>query len=108
MHHFRITKYDPLFRHERTGAYMRDEWTGAGQIGETFVDGVLTETEYRRVEGLYASAARLLWMESGQPPLQIQSLETPFFFGLPPKSDALDDVGLADWRPVNGEFIPGA
>ena len=68
MHHFRITKYDPQFRHERTGAYMRDEWTGAGQIGEAFVDGVLTEGEYRRVEGLYASAVRLLLMERTNSP----------------------------------------
>ncbi len=108
VHHWQITKYDPQFRHER-GGYLRDEWIGASQIGEAFpLDGVLTESEYRRVEGLYASAARLLWMESGQPPLQIQSLETSCFFELPAQLDTLDDVGFADWRPVNGEFIPGA
>jgi hypothetical protein len=108
VHHWQITKYDPQFRSER-GVYLRDEWTGAGEIGEAFpFGGVLTESEYRRVEGLYASAARLLWMESGQPPLQIQSLETSCFFGLPAQLDTLDDVGFADWRPVNGEFILGA
>jgi len=107
MHHFRITKYDPQFRDEQ-GGYLRDEWIGASQIGEAFVDGVLTESEYRRVEGLYASAACLLWMESGQPPLQIQGLETSAPFGLPPQLDTLYDVGFAGWRPVNGEFIPGA
>jgi hypothetical protein len=94
VHHWRITKYDPQFRHEQ-GYYLRDEWTGR-QIGEAFVDGVLTESEYRRVEALYASAARLLWIESGQPPLQIQGLETP---DLPAQSDTLDDVGFASWRP---------
>ena len=103
VHHWRITKYDPQFRHEQ-GYYLRDEWTGR-QIGEAFVDGVLTESEYRRVEGLYASAARLLWMESGHPPLQIQGLYTS---DLPAQSDTLDDVGFAGWCPVNGEFIPGA
>ena len=104
VHHWQVTKYDPQFRHE-----LRDEWTGAGEIGEAFpFDGVLTENEYRRVEALYACAARLLWMESGQPPLQIQGLETPTFFGLPAQLDSLDDVGFEDWRPVNGEFIPGA
>jgi hypothetical protein len=87
---------------------MRDEWTGAGQIGEAFVDGVLTESEYRRVEGLYASALRLLWMESGQPTLQIQALETSVHFGLPAQLPTLDDVGFGGWRPENGEFIPGA
>jgi hypothetical protein len=105
VNHWRITKYNPRFRHERGGYYLRDEWTSRSEIGKTFVDGVLTESEYRRVEGLYASAARLLWMASGQPPLQIQALEP----NRPPptQSDPLGDVGFAGWRPVNGEFVPG-
>ena len=39
MHHIRITKYDPQFRDEQ-GGYLRDEWIGAGQIGDAFVDGL--------------------------------------------------------------------
>ena len=31
VHHWQITKYDPQFRLE-----LRDEWIGAGQIGEAF------------------------------------------------------------------------
>src|SRR5215510_7191053 len=102
MYWWRVTKYDPRYR-DKSGAYLRDEWIGAAQIGEAFVDGVLTQEEYLRVEGLHAEAAVRLWKASGEPPLQIQALELSTPFGLAPTTDSLDDVGFGDWRPVNGE-----
>src|SRR5262245_16714484 len=107
MHWWRVTKYDPRYR-DRTGRYLRDEWIGAAQIGEEFVDGVLTQEEYVRVEGLYAAAVVRLWTASGEPALQIQALEPQSGFGLPPQTDDLHDVGFGDWRPVNGERVHGA
>lgn len=110
MYWWRVTKYDPRYRDE-SGRYLRDEWIGAAQIGEEFVDGIdgiLTEEEYIRVEGLYAAAVVRFWTASGEPPLQIQALELSSSFGLPSESDELDDVGFGDWRPVNGERVPSA
>jgi hypothetical protein len=99
VHLWRISKYDPRHR-DQHGAYQRDEWTASSDIGKAFVDGVLTEREYLRVEGPYVSAVRRLWNEAGEPPLQIQGLET---YGAP---GPLGDVGFGDWRPANGELVP--
>src|SRR5215831_19313867 len=102
MYWWRVTKYDPRYR-DKSGRYLRDEWIGASQIGSEFVDGVLSEGEYLRVEGLYAAAVVQFWRASGEPPLQIQALEVSSPFGLPPQTDELSDVGFGDWRPVNGK-----
>src|SRR5215471_12313219 len=107
MYWWRVTKYDPRYR-DKSGLYLRDEWIGASQIGSEFVDGVLSQEEYLRVEGLYAAAVVQFWMASGEPPLQIQALECSSSFGLPPQTDELGDVGFGDWRPVNGECVPAA
>jgi len=107
MYWWLVTKYDPQYR-DASRRYLRDEWIGPAQIGEAFVDGVLTQEEYVRVEGLYAAAVVRLWTASGEPALQIQGLELASGFGLPPQTDDLDDVGFGDWLPVNGERAPAA
>ncbi len=105
---WRITKYDPRFR-DKSGRYLRDEWTGAAQIGEAYAGKILTSDEYLRVESLYVAAVLHLWKAAGAPSLQIQALElSTSGFGLPPQSDDLLDVGFGDWRPVNGEVVPPA
>jgi hypothetical protein len=107
MHGWRISKYDPRFRDEH-GLYQKDEWIGAGQIGEVFPDGVLSEQEYLRVEDLYVSAVLRLWIAAGEPALQIRALETSAPFGLPAQSDSLADVGFRGWFPSEGASITQA
>ena len=48
----RVSKYDSKFR-DRTGAYIKNEWTSYSDIGSNFDDGILTEKEYLIVEKNY-------------------------------------------------------
>lgn len=61
---FRVTKYDPAHR-DRHGAYTRDDWISVSDIGRAFAGVVLTETEYRRVEDAYTTAAVAFLREAG-------------------------------------------
>lgn len=49
LHHYRLTKYDPVLR-DQTGAYTGDDWTMFGQIGQTFAGQRLTLAAYLSVE----------------------------------------------------------
>ncbi len=71
---YRVTKYDPRYR-DAAGAYKRDEWIMHSQIGEYFVDGVLTEPRYLATENAYIHAAVSFLSESGVDSLAIESLE---------------------------------
>ena len=71
---FRVTKYDPVYR-DREGVYMRDEWTSVGDIGRAFGSSVLTESEYRRVEAAYVTAAVAFLREAGVLSLAVAGLE---------------------------------
>jgi hypothetical protein len=71
---FRVTKYDPTHRDGR-GCYTRSEWTSVSDIGRTFDGVVLIESEYRRVEDAYATAAVAFLREAGVPLLTVAGLE---------------------------------
>ena len=71
---YRVTKYDPQYR-DASGAYQRDEWIMHSQIGESFVDGVLTESRYLAAENAYIHAAVSFLSETGVDSLAIESLE---------------------------------
>ena len=94
---FRVTKYDPAHR-DRCGAYTRDDWISAGDIGRTFAGVVLTEAEYRRVENAYATAAVAFLREAGVPSLAVAGLENhatvplPFAEGSPLGPGEVDGV----------------
>lgn len=51
-----VTKYDPVFRNEK-GHYLKDEWIGFGQLGDTFDGELLTLEIYLRIESKYIDAA---------------------------------------------------
>jgi hypothetical protein len=71
---YRVTKYDPAFR-DAIGAYTRDEWTAASDIGRSFGSVVLTPEEYQRVEDAYVAVALSFLSESRQSTLTVDGLE---------------------------------
>ena len=71
---YRVTKYDPAHRDGR-GTYTRDEWTSVSDIGRTFSHGILTETEYQRVEHAYSTTAVAFMREAGVYSLTVAGLE---------------------------------
>ena len=71
---YRIIKYNPAFR-DATGAFRRDEWISAGDIGESFAGVTLTRAEYERVEHAYVSTALAFLRESGLTSLRVEGLE---------------------------------
>jgi hypothetical protein len=71
---YRVTKYNPAFR-DLSGAYLRNEWTSAGDVGRAFGGVVLTAEEYRRVEDAYVAVALSFLRESGQTTLTVSGLE---------------------------------
>jgi hypothetical protein len=103
---FRVTKYDPAHR-DRCGAYTRDEWISAGDIGRAFGGVVLTEAEYRRVEDAYVAAAVAFQREAGVPGLAVAGLEN--YAGVPlPFAEGslleLSEVGEVVRRVLQTEF----
>lgn len=74
MNEYRITKYNPVFRDEM-GAYTKNEWILAKQIGESFDGVVLTHDEYKRVEQAYIIAALAFLNEGGVTSLRVEGLE---------------------------------
>jgi hypothetical protein len=64
LHHYRLTKYDPLLR-DPSGAYTGDDWTMFEQIGQIF-DGVrLTLSTYLDVEAQHLLVLASFLEESG-------------------------------------------
>ena len=73
---FRITKYNPAFR-DANGAYRRDEWTSASDVGQSFNGQLLTTAEYQRVEAAYVTSALALLRAAGSTSLRVTGLEYP-------------------------------
>jgi hypothetical protein len=71
---YRVTKYNPAFR-DSSGAYTRDEWTAASDVGRSFGGLVLTPEEYQKVEDAYVAVALSFLRESGQSSLAVGGLE---------------------------------
>lgn len=93
MFEFRVTKYDSAHR-DRHGAYTRDEWTAASDIGRAFSGMVLTEPEYQRVEDAYATAAVEFLRKAGVLSLAVAGLENHGGVPLPFTEGA--SLGLAE------------
>jgi hypothetical protein len=71
---YRVTKYDPSLRDERS-AYTADDWTAISDIGRIFGGIVLTDTEYQRVEQAYITSALAFLREGGLNSLTVKGLE---------------------------------
>ena len=71
---FQITKYHPQYRTE-DGKYLKNEWTSVSDIDTIFVDGMLTEEEYYRIENNHLKAIRYVLNELNSDYLKIVGLE---------------------------------
>ncbi len=106
MFEFRVTKYDPAHR-DRRGAYTRDEWTAASDIGSVFGGVVLTAAEYQPVEDAYATAAVAYLREAGVGSLSVAGLENHAGVPLPFAEGSalgLAEVGGVIRQLLRGEF----
>ncbi len=74
MKHWRITKYDPVYR-DGSGAYRREDWTAYDDIGRTFNGVVLSEANYLQIEDLYVAAAVRFVREAQLPHLVAVDVE---------------------------------
>ena len=70
---YSISKYRPEFYTK--GDYIKNEWTSVSDIGKSFDDGVLTSTEYLKIEQCYIDTAIDLARKSGCSYLIIDYLE---------------------------------
>ncbi len=70
---YSISKYRPELYTK--GDYIKNEWTSVLDIGKSFDDGVLTFTEYLRIEQCYINTAIELALKSGCSYLIIDYLE---------------------------------
>ncbi len=75
MNEYRVTKYNPAFRDQHDGHYMKDEWSTFRQIGEWFSGVVFTREEYDRVEDAYVEVALSFLRGSGLSSLKVAGLE---------------------------------
>lgn len=71
---FRVTKYDPRERDE-WGRFMREDWTGFGDVGKEFAGVVLTLAAYAEVEGRYLGAIAEFMRLAGVDSVEVQGLE---------------------------------
>lgn len=99
---FRVTKYDPAHRDHR-GAYTRDEWIAASDIGQVFAGVVLSEAEYRSVEDAYVTAAVTFLREAGVLSLTVAGLENHAGVHLPFAEGA--SLGLAQIGEVVRQLL---
>lgn len=63
MTEYRITKYNPQNR--VNGIYIVHEWTSIGDIGKTFDAGVLSYSQYKKVEQAYIDCCIALLRQAG-------------------------------------------
>lgn len=63
MNEYRITKYDP--RNRIGGNYDMHEWTSMSDIGKVFHNGVLTHSQYKKVEQAYVDCCIALIRQAG-------------------------------------------
>lgn len=71
---YRITKYNPKFR-DKNDLYTKNEWASISDINNIFDDGVLTQSEYLRVEKNYIEAIRLILEELESTYLKLVGIE---------------------------------
>jgi hypothetical protein len=71
---FRVTKYDPGLR-LTTGAYAKDEWTSATDIGRSFGGRAVAVSDYIRVENSYVRAVQIFLEWSGLRHLTVADLQ---------------------------------
>lgn len=102
MFEFRVTKYDPGHR-DGHGVYTQDEWTSVGDVGKQFAGVLLTESEYRRVEDAYATAAVAFLEEAGLQSLAIAGLENHSDVELPFTEGS--ELGLVDVGEVVRQML---
>lgn len=74
MYAYRITKYNPCFR-DKSGVYLRNEWTEYSDIGKLFADGILTMEDYLMIEKRYISCILEIMKKSNVSQLRIVNLE---------------------------------
>jgi hypothetical protein len=63
MYQWRISKFNPIYRDEK-GAYQRDDWTSASDIGHVFDGKELSLDDYLRTEDRYIQAITAFAQES--------------------------------------------
>ena len=73
---YRVAKYDPAYRDWR-GAYTREEWTAACQVGRVIGSNLLTPEEYACVENAYVAVALAFVHEAGGLKLRASGVENP-------------------------------
>lgn len=76
MYEYLICKYDPQYR--VNGIYTRNEWTGDGDIGKTFVDGILTREEYEDTLNRYVQCAMDILKRDRIVRMTVSDIETYF------------------------------
>jgi hypothetical protein len=72
---YRVTKYAPSLR-DATGAYAVDDWTSRSDIGRVFDGGMLSESEYLKVENSFLSTMENFLEEAGIQSLELKGLES--------------------------------
>lgn len=73
MNHYRITKYNPIFR--KNGVYTKNEWTSISDIGQLFENNILTMNEYLKTENSYVNFYRNILADLFIHQMQIIDLE---------------------------------
>lgn len=71
---YSISKYRPQY-YDSQSCYTRDEWAAISDIGKSFEDGLLTESEYLETENHYIDTAIELARQSGCTYLTVDYLE---------------------------------
>ena len=90
MFYWQITKYDPQNR-DADGVYLKDEWTGYGDIGRIFEGKVLTLEDYVKAEEMYIKAVLFFMKCLDIDTLKVISLEQ---YGKSPKSVTAEGVRI--------------
>lgn len=72
---YRVTKYNPQYRDERSGGYLLDEWTSICDIGKVFNGEVVTKEEYDFVEDAYVKSVLSFMDDMDIQALKLISLE---------------------------------
>lgn len=108
MHQYRITKYNPGDR-DGNGAYLADDWTCAGDIGQTFQGKKLTAADYLRMEDSYVTAVLRFFNASGLPHLRVTCLDNKFaddnLAQIKATQHGLSDPAMADMVPHEDQQV---
>ena len=104
MYHYRITKYNPIYRSDE-GGYANDEWICVSEIGHYFNGIQFTAQEYFIMEDKYWETIKYLLELCGIQTLKIRGLEKyrdiPRFF----TNNKFFDVSSITNSNLNGKII---